>query len=48
MDIATVIFVAFLCVAAFFLTMTVRREFHAKDRQRRERQRATQPPRRRR
>lgn len=35
MDIATLIFVAGLCMLAFFVTMTVRREFIAKERQRR-------------
>ena len=47
MDPFTIIFVAFLCVIAFFLTMTVRRDFRAKDRQRREQQREAQHPRRR-
>jgi hypothetical protein len=34
MDIATLIFVALLCFAAFLLTVTVRREFLARERQR--------------
>lgn len=36
MDAATLIFVAFLCVIAFFLTITVRREFRTRERLRRE------------
>ena len=36
MDIPTTIFVGFLCVVAFFVTMTVRRDFRTQERQRRE------------
>jgi hypothetical protein len=39
MDAATIIFVGLLCAAAFLLTVTVRREFRARERQRREQQR---------
>lgn len=35
MDIPTVIFVTFLCVVAFFVTMNVRRDFLKQERQRR-------------
>ena len=35
MDIPTIIFVALLCFIAFFVTATVRRDFRAKERQRR-------------
>ena len=45
MDIATIIFVGGLCFVAFVLTMTFRREFRAKERQRREDQRQSQHPR---
>lgn len=46
MDIPTIIFVGFLCFVAFLLTMNVRRDFLAKERQRREQQREPQYPRR--
>lgn len=46
MDIPTIIFVAFLCVIAFFVTMNVRRDFITKERQRRAQQRQAQRPRR--
>ena len=46
MDVATIIFVAFLCFAAFLLTATVRREFRARERQRLEDQRHSRHPRR--
>jgi hypothetical protein len=46
MDAFTIIFVAGLCVAAFFVTINVRREFIAKERQRREGQRQPRHPRR--
>ena len=46
MDIATGIFVALLCLAAFLVTMSVRRDFLKQERQRREQQRAAQNPRR--
>ncbi|HEX8291941.1 MAG TPA: hypothetical protein VF570_09315 [Pyrinomonadaceae bacterium] len=46
MDIATFIFVGSLCLAAFLLTITVRRELIAKERRQREGQRQSQPPRR--
>jgi hypothetical protein len=36
MDVATLIFVGLLCLAAFFLTVTVRRELIAKERRQRE------------
>jgi hypothetical protein len=36
MDPFTIIFVAGLCVIAFFLTMTIRRDFRAKERLRQE------------
>ena len=36
MDVATLIFVGFLCAAAFFLTITVRRDFRTRERLRRE------------
>ena len=46
MDVATLIFVGLLCLAALFLTVTVRRELLAKERRQREDQRAAQRPRR--
>ena len=46
MDIPTAVFVAFLCLVAFLLTATVRRDFRAKEQQRREQQRESQHPRR--
>ena len=46
MDVATVIFVAFLGLVAFLLTITVRREFRARERARRDQERQLQPPRR--
>ena len=46
MDVFTFIFVAFLGLAAFLLTMTVRRDFRARERLRREQERALQHPRR--
>ncbi|HEX8190197.1 MAG TPA: hypothetical protein VF586_17705 [Pyrinomonadaceae bacterium] len=46
MDIPVAIFVALLCLAAFLLTMTVRRDFRTLERQRREQQRHPQHPRR--
>lgn len=46
MDVATAIFVAGLCVIAFLLTMTVRREFLTEERQRREQERHSRNPRR--
>lgn len=46
MDVFTAIFVAGLCAVAFFLTMTVRREFRAQERQRREHEQQSQRPRR--
>jgi len=46
MDIATVIFVAGLCVIAFFLTMSVRRDFRTRERQRREQELQSRNPRR--
>ena len=46
MDVFTVIFVGLLCVAAFFLTMNVRRDFLTRERQQREQQREAQNPRR--
>ena len=46
MDIATAIFVAALCVVAFLLTMTVRREFLAQERRRREQENQSRNPRR--
>ena len=46
MDLATTIFVAFLCLVAFVLTMTVRREFRAQERQRREQEIQSRRPRR--
>lgn len=46
MDVATLIFVGLLCLAAFFLTVTVRRELIAKERRQREEQRESQNPRR--
>lgn len=42
MDVFIVMFVAGLCVLAFFVTMTVRREFRTEERQRRAQE---QPPR---
>ena len=42
MDVATFVFVAFLCLVAFLVTITVRRDFRAKERQRREDQRQAQ------
>jgi hypothetical protein len=44
MDIVTIIFVAFLCAIAFILTVTVRRDFRAKERQRREQNSHSHPP----
>lgn len=46
MDVATLIFVGFLCLVAFILTVTVRRELRAKERRQREDQRDSQNPRR--
>jgi hypothetical protein len=46
MDPFTFIFVAGLCLIAFFLTMTVRRDFRAKELKRREQEREAQHPRR--
>ena len=46
MDVATLIFVAFLGLVAFLLTITVRRELIAKERRHRESQRESQHPRR--
>jgi hypothetical protein len=46
MDIATAIFVGLLGVAAFLLTMTVRRDFRTRERLRSEQARALQRPRR--
>ena len=46
MDVFTVIFVGLLCVAAFFLTMNVRRDFRARERRHREQQHEAQHPRR--
>ena len=46
MDIATAIFVAGLCVIAFFLTMSVRRDFRTQERQRREQELQSRNPRR--
>jgi len=44
MDIATAIFVAGLCAIAFFLTMTVRREFRTRERQRRQQEPLSRHP----
>jgi flagellar biosynthesis/type III secretory pathway M-ring protein FliF/YscJ len=46
MDIATLGFVAFLCLVAFFVTATVRRDYRAKEQERREQERQSrhQPP----
>jgi hypothetical protein len=44
MDIPTIIFVAGLCVVAFFVTTTVRREFRTQERQRREQELRSRPP----
>ena len=46
MDIATFIFVAFLCLAAFLLTATIRRDFRTKESQRRGQKRDARHPRR--
>ena len=46
MDIATSLFVGILCLVAFFLTATVRREFLAQERQRREQENQSRNPRR--
>ena len=46
MDVATAIFVAGLCVIAFFVTMNVRRDFRKQEHQRREQERQSQHPRR--
>ena len=46
MDVATIIFVAFLGFAAFLLTMTVRRDFRAQERQRRAQELQSRNPRR--
>jgi hypothetical protein len=46
MDIPTVIFVALLCFVAFFVTANVRRDFRAKERQRREQELQARHPRR--
>ena len=46
MDPFIFIFVAFLCVVAFLLTMTVRRDFRTKERERQQQQREAQHPRR--
>ncbi|HEX8336172.1 MAG TPA: hypothetical protein VF621_05540 [Pyrinomonadaceae bacterium] len=46
MDVATLIFVGFLCLAALFITVTVRRELIAKERRHREDRRESQHPRR--
>lgn len=46
MDVATITFVGLLCLAALFLTVTVRRELIAKERRLREDQRESQRPRR--
>jgi hypothetical protein len=46
MDIATFIFVAVLGFAAFLLTVTVRRDFQARERQRREHELQSRHPRR--
>jgi hypothetical protein len=48
MDVATAVFVAFLGLAAFLVTMTVRRDFRARERLRREQARALRNPRRKR
>ncbi|HEX7316320.1 MAG TPA: hypothetical protein VF297_20610 [Pyrinomonadaceae bacterium] len=48
MDVFTVIFVAFLGVLAFFLTVTVRREFRTRERIRRDYERQLRHPRRKR
>lgn len=47
MDVATLIFVGFLCLVAVLLTTTVRRELIAKERRHRKDQRDSQHPRRR-
>jgi len=47
MDLPILLFVAGLCVIAFFLTMGVRREFLKQERQRREQEPRSRPPRRR-
>ncbi|HEX8149953.1 MAG TPA: hypothetical protein VF591_22415 [Pyrinomonadaceae bacterium] len=46
MDLPIAIFVALLCLAAFLLTMTVRRDFRTRERLRREQQRHSQNARR--
>ncbi len=46
MDVATFIFVGALCIAAFLLTVTVRREFRARERLRRGQERQLRNPRR--
>ena len=46
MDIATALFVAALCVIAFLLTMSVRRDFLTQERQRREQELQSRRPRR--
>ena len=46
MDIATAIFVAGLCVIAFFVTASVRRDFLKQERQRREQELRSRHPRR--
>lgn len=46
MDIPTVIFVAALCAAAFFVTMNVRRDFLTQERQRRDQEIQSRHPRR--
>ena len=46
MDVPTALFVGLLCLAAFLLTLNVRRDFLAKERLRHEQQREAQHPRR--
>jgi hypothetical protein len=46
MDVATAIFVGLLCLAAFFVTTTIRRDFRTRERLRREQARALRNPRR--
>jgi hypothetical protein len=45
MDFLTILFVLALCIAAFLLTVTIRRDFKAKEQQSRDLKRQTHAPR---